>query len=251
VIVVHGIEALQPAHGRLFAVLGVFDGLHRGHLYVLAELRKAAGARSARAAVITFDHHPDEILAGSAPPLLCDPEERLERLAGAGVDLTVVDHFDVKTRMTAYDAYVRQIAERVDLAGFLMTHESAFGFERRGTPETVAALGRDLGYEVVVVPTLEIEGRPVRSAEIRADIARGDLAAAASLLGRPYAVVGSTSGGSSLHFPMPVALPGGGTYPVTVDDVVTTATVRDGRIRIDDGVARRGRTRVVFAGAVR
>ena len=149
--------------------------------------------------------------------------------------------------MTPYDAYVRTIAERVDLAGFLMTPESAFGFERRGTPETVAALGRELGYEAVVVPTLELDGRPVRSAEIRSDIARGDLAAAAALLGRPYAVVGLGTGRAALRFAVPVALPEAGRYPVTIDDVVTSVTVAGGSLRIDDGVAREGRTRVVFA----
>ncbi|HYL40266.1 MAG TPA: FAD synthetase family protein, partial [Candidatus Binatus sp.] len=231
---------------RLFLVLGVFDGLHRGHLYLLAALRRAAEERGARPAVITFDHHPDEVLTGSAPPLLCDAEERLERLAEAGVAITVVHHFDLATRRTPYDGFVRQIIDRVELAGFLMTPESAFGFERRGTPDAVATLGRELGYDVVVVPTLELDGQPVRSAEIRAEIARGDLAAAAELLGRPYAIVGSGTGGAQLRFGMPVALPADGTYPVSVDDVRTTVTIADGRVRVDDGVARHGRTRVVF-----
>ena len=219
-IVVPGVEALEAAYGRLFVVLGVFDGLHRGHLYLLDELRQAALAHDAQPAVITFDHHPDEILTGSAPPLLCDPEERLERLAAAGVALTVVHHFDLATRMTPYDAFVGRIADRVDLAGFLMTPESAFGFERRGTSETVAELGRSLGYDVVVVPTLELDGRPVRSGEIRADIAKGDLAGAANLLGRPYAVVGTVGPGAGdsapIRFAVPVALPERGTYPVVV-----------------------------------
>jgi riboflavin kinase/FMN adenylyltransferase len=219
--VVRGIDGLAAEHGRIFAVLGVFDGLHVGHLYMLRELGWAATARDAQPAVITFDHHPDEILAGSAPPLLCDPAERLERLAAAGVELTVVAHFDVRTRMTPYDAYVRHIASRVDLAGFLMTADSAFGFERRGTPEAVAELGRALGYEVVVVPTLELDGRPIRSAEIRADIAAGDLAGATRLLGRPYAVVGRASAGedsATVAFDMPVALPPAGTYPVLISE---------------------------------
>jgi riboflavin kinase/FMN adenylyltransferase len=266
VIVVQGINRLEPAHGRLFVVLGVFDGLHLGHLYMLRELAAAAAARDARPAVITFDHHPDEILAGSAPPLLCDPAERLQRLAAAGVELTVVDHFDVNTRMTPYDAYVRRIAERVDLAGFLMTHESAFGFERRGTPETVAALGRDLGYDVVVVPTLELGDRPVRSAEIRSAIAAGDLAAAATLLGRRYAVVGTAEpvgNGVQLTFAMPVALPPAGSYAVRVAsladgapasgagladaDAELEATIGDGRILISRAHLGPGKARVVFA----
>jgi len=139
--VIHGVDALDASLGRLFVVIGVFDGLHRGHLYLLEHLREAATARGAQPTVITFDHHPDEVLIGAAPALLCDPEERLERLEAAGVGITVVQTFDVALRMTPYDVFVRRIANRVDLAGFLMTPESAFGHDRGGTAETVAALG--------------------------------------------------------------------------------------------------------------
>ena len=71
--------------------------------------------------MITFDHHPDEVLTGQAPPLLLDPDERLERLAAAGVAVTVVQHFDAALRETPYDAFVGRIRDRVDLRGFLMT----------------------------------------------------------------------------------------------------------------------------------
>jgi riboflavin kinase/FMN adenylyltransferase len=218
--VVEGIDRLAASDGRLFVVVGVFDGLHRGHAYLLEHLRVEASRRRARPAVITFDHHPDEILTGAAPPLLLDPEERLERLADAGVDVTVVEVFDVALRMTPYDRFVRRIAERVDLAGFLMTPDSAFGHDRGGTPETVAALGRELGYDVAVIPALEIDGRAVRSGEIRAAIASGDLAEAERLLGHPYAVVGiseSASGDATLRVPMPVALPPPGQYAVRIE----------------------------------
>lgn len=218
--VVHGIDALEPSLGRLFVVVGVFDGLHRGHLYLLERLREAATGSDASPAVITFDHHPDEIITGTAPPLLCDPEERLERLADAGVAVTVVQTFDVALRMTPFEAFVRRIAGRIDLAGFLMTPESAFGHDRGGTPETVAALGDELGYDVVVVPQFELEGRPVRSTDIRAAIAAGDLARAAELLGHEYRVVGTRRDTNArpgeIDLPMPVALPGPGTYPVRI-----------------------------------
>ncbi|MEW5991712.1 MAG: hypothetical protein AB1736_10275 [Chloroflexota bacterium] len=221
--VIAGIDALRVDLGRLFVVVGVFDGLHLGHLYLLGRLREEAARRAARPAVITFDHHPDEILIGAAPPLLCDPDERLERLAAAGVEVTVVQHFDVALRMTAFDEFIRRIAGRTSLAGFLMTPDSAFGHERRGTPEAVAGLGAELGYDVAIIPSLDLEGRPVRSGEIRADIAAGDLAGAARLLGRPYAVVGegrpTAEGRVRLVVPMPVALPPAGEYPVRVSPV--------------------------------
>jgi len=218
--VVEGIDHLAASDGRLFVVVGVFDGLHRGHAYLLEHLRAEASERGARPAVITFDHHPDEILTGAAPPLLLDPDERLERLEAAGVEVTVVEVFDVALRMTPYDRFVRRIADRVDLAGFLMTPESAFGHDRGGTPEAVAALGRDLGYDVAVVPALEIDGRAVRSAEIRAAIASGNLAEAERLLGHPYAVVGLAdrgAAGAHIRVPMPVALPPEGEYAVRID----------------------------------
>jgi riboflavin kinase/FMN adenylyltransferase len=217
--VVDGIDALEAALGRLFVVIGVFDGLHLGHDYLLGELRQAAAAHDARPAVITFDHHPDEILTGAAPPLLCDPAERLKRLEAAGVEVTVVQTFDVALRETPYAAFIGRIADRVELAGFLMTPDSAFGYERAGTPETVADLGRRLGFDVVVVPPFTLDGRSVSSSAIRAAIESGDLATAERLLGRPYAVVGdvaATSGWTRLDFPMPVALPPPGTYRATV-----------------------------------
>jgi riboflavin kinase/FMN adenylyltransferase len=221
--VVQGVDALEPTLGRLFVAIGVFDGLHRGHLYLLERLRDAAATRAAEPAVITFDHHPDEVITGSAPPLLCDPEERLERLAGAGVQVTIVQTFDVALRMTAFDTFVRRLAQRVQLAGFLMTPESAFGHDRGGTPETVSALGREVGYDVVVVPQFELDGKPVRSSDIRAAIAAGALAEAERLLGRPVSLVGrvgaTTADASTLRFPMPVVLPPAGRYEAIVESV--------------------------------
>ncbi len=174
----HGISALRPEHGPLLVVVGVFDGLHRGHGYLLRELRRAARRLAAVPAVLTFDHHPDEIVAGAAPPLLCDPDERLVRLARAGVAVTIVQHFDDALRRTPYDAFVESIQARTGLAGFLMTPDAAFGHERRGTPTALAALGARDEFVVVVVPPFDLGGRHVRSTEIRTAIATGDLGTA-------------------------------------------------------------------------
>jgi riboflavin kinase/FMN adenylyltransferase len=248
--VVQGIDALDSGLGRLFVVVGVFDGLHRGHLYLLDHLRRAAAERDARPAVITFDHHPDEVITGSAPPLLCDPGERIERLADAGVAVTVVQTFDVALRMTPFDVFVRRIAGLVDLAGFLMTPESAFGHDRGGTPETVNALGRELGYDVVVVPQFELDGQPVRSGDIRTAIAAGDLREAERLLGRPMSVVGevreSNARRTTLALPMPMALPPAGRYEAEVTSAgggirVRTIDVDGSALGIEPALpARRG-----------
>jgi FAD synthase len=220
--VVSGIDSLDRSLGRLLVVVGVFDGLHLGHAYMLRELAAAAARLDARPAVITFDHHPDEILKGQAPPLLCDPAERLERLEAAGVAVTVVQDFDLALRETPFEGFVRRIYDRVDLAGFLMTPDSAFGYQRGGTPATVSELGERLGYEVVVVPQFTLDGEAVSSSSIRTAIGAGDLATAERLLGRPYAVVGRGSRATRdplLAFEVPVALPPTGWYAVTIDDL--------------------------------
>ncbi|HKF85480.1 MAG TPA: FAD synthetase family protein [Candidatus Limnocylindrales bacterium] len=243
-----GLDGLGASDEALFVVVGVFDGLHRGHAYLLDHLVREAAARHARPTVITFDHHPDEVLTGSAPPLLCDPGERLARLAEAGVAATVVVHFDRRLRETTYDAFVAQVAARAPLAGFLMTPDAAFGYERAGTPDALAALGREHGFEVILVPPFELDGRPVRSSDVRAAIASGDLTSAERLLGRPHGVVGDATpegADATVRFELPVALPPAGPYAATVDEL-------DRRVLVDDGVVRvlrralSGRTRVAF-----
>lgn len=232
--VVAGVERLRPEHGPLFAVVGVFDGLHLGHAYLLEHLVREAAARGARSAVITFDHHPDEVLIGTAPPLLLHPAERLERLAAAGVAVTIVQHFDETVRRTPYDAFVEAIRDRAALAGLLMTPDAAFGFERRGTPETLAALGARDGFDVVVVPPFTLDGRSVRSSDVRAAIAAGDLVTAAELLGRPVTVRGTARQGR-LAMPWPIALPPDGAYPCLVEGRPSTLRVRGSDASVDDG----------------
>jgi riboflavin kinase/FMN adenylyltransferase len=264
--VLQGITALRPDHGPLLVVVGVFDGLHRGHAYLLRELRRAAGRLGAVPAVLTFDHHPDEIMAGAAPPLLCDPEERLVRLARAGVGVTIVQHFDEALRRTPYDVFVERIRSRTGLAGFLMTPDAAFGHERRGTPSALAVLGARDDHDREVVPPFDLGGRQVRSTEIRTAIAAGDLATARALLGRRVAVTGEIAERSAdgreaaLVFEVPVALPPPGKYAATLEPAIVPdgvpgrahralARVRsDGtlRVRARAGIPAGGRFRVTF-----
>ena len=225
--------------GPLFFVVGAFDGLHRGHVYLLAQLRAAAAQHHARPAVITFDHHPDEILVGAAPPVLCDPAERLVRFGRAGVDVVVVQHFDAAVRMTAFEEFVAAIGRRVELAGFLMTPDAAFGHERRGTPAALAELGRSAGFAVEVVEPFDIDGRPVRSTEIRADIAAGELQPARRLLGRSVAVVGVLEA-DHVTFDLPVALPPAGRYRVDIEPAWAPGQLRSGRPVPAFGVVRPG-----------
>ena len=277
--VVPGIAALTADLGRLYLAIGVFDGLHRGHLYLLRELCRAARRAGARPAVITFDAHPEELIEGLAPPLLCDPDERLVRLQAAGIEVTVVQHFDHALRTTPYDAFVASLREHVDVAGFVMTPDAAFGFERGGTPGTLTALGEREGFAVTVVSSFLSNGEQVRSSEIRGRVTAGDLAGARSLLGRSVGVTGRVVGpepgavgaqpgasalsGMSVSFDLPVSLPPNGRYAVVVGPAwgprlpavpagkPNVASVADGGVMLEDGSAGApgDRIRIVFNAA--
>jgi riboflavin kinase/FMN adenylyltransferase len=233
--VVDGIDRLTAEHGPILVVVGVFDGMHLGHSYLLDHLVSEARSRDARPTVITFDHHPDEVITGRAPALLLDPEERLALLAAAGVGITVVQHFDATLRQTPYDAFVERIRERVELRGFVMTPDAAFGFERRGTPDALRELGDRDGFEVVVVPPFTVDGRDVRSSTIRSAIAAGDLEGAERLLGRPVTItgtveagVGAADGVAALEPVMPLALPPDGDYAALIGGAPIGVRITDG-----------------------
>ena len=168
-------------------------------------------------------------------------DERTERMAEAGVAITVIQAFDEALRRTPYDVFVERIRERVPVSGFLMTPDAAFGFERGGTPQTLAELGQRDGFDVVVVPPFDLDGRPVRSSEIRDGDRRRASGRRDDLLGRPLRYVARCAGasvgqGSALAFPLPVALPPPGQYAVEAQ-VADRPTARRASIVGADGRA--------------
>lgn len=240
--VLHGIDQL-PLGLRFVPTVGVFDGVHRGHCTVLGTTVRAARSEAASAVVVTLDPHPEAVLRGRTPLLLSDPAERLARLAATGVDFAVVQHFDRAFASLSAERFVELLAEGRELRGLVMSAESAFGNERRGTPEALSVAGRRIGFRLLEVRPLQAGGRPVSSSAIRELVARGRLAAARRLLGRPHAVIGEVVRGegrgralgyptANLAFRRPVALPPDGIYAVRVgwggENVLAPARRADG-----------------------
>lgn len=176
---------------RSVAGLGVFDGVHRAHRALIERVVARARERGVPSVVITFEPHPGEVLSGKPMPRLASLDERLALIAALGVTHAKVIRFSREVaKITAeafvHDMLVRRLGVIAVVAGFNFT----FGRGGVGTPATLAALGKELGFEAEALGPVEVGGRPVSSSAIREELCAGHVSTAAALLGRPYTVRG-------------------------------------------------------------
>ena len=173
-----------PSIGAAVVTLGVFDGVHQGHRHLLGETVRAARARNAAAVALVFSPHPDEVIRpGTTVPRLLPPELTLHRLRDTTVDHAVVVGFDDGVRSLAPEEFLDALGPAIDLRGITMTPNSAFGRGRAGTPQRMAEIGIERGFDAIPVEPLLLAGEPVSSSRIRAALAAGDVAETRALLG--------------------------------------------------------------------
>jgi riboflavin kinase/FMN adenylyltransferase len=208
-------------------VLGVFDGVHRGHRVLLSAVREAAAARGARPVALVFDPPPIEVIRpGHAVDRLAPLSENLARIREAGVD-PVPLRFDASVRELPPEAFLEAMAPGLRTAAIVMTADTAFGRDRAGTPSRLTAIGASSGFEVVLVDP-ELDDGPISSTRIRRALAEGDIRAAMRLLGRRPSLSGEVVRGdgrgqalgyptANLAFEYRPALPSLGIYAGLAD----------------------------------
>ena len=190
------LAAFPTPTGPVVATIGNFDGVHLGHQGVIAEIIERARFLGGRSLAITFDPHPARVLRPDHPlPLITPLARKLELLAAAGLDATLVLPFTDELRHMSARDFARDIL--ADTLHLTEVHEGEnfnFGYRPpdRPTPENSIAglesLGRELGFSVVVYAPRIVRGAPVSSSRIRALLASGNASAARVLLGRPFAI---------------------------------------------------------------
>ncbi|MDR0435721.1 MAG: bifunctional riboflavin kinase/FAD synthetase [Propionibacteriaceae bacterium] len=201
-------------------VIGNFDGAHVGHKALL----RTAGERAAGRKVIalTFWPHPLMVLAPErAPELLLSLSERIAALKTAGADEVLVRAFTREFAALPPQRFITEVLLPLDPDMVVVGENFTFGDRARGDVATLRDAGR---FEVVVVPLAGVEGRVSSSTLIRAALASGDVASAASHLGRPFSVTGEVvrgeQRGRALGYPTAnLALPTDGTALVPADGV--------------------------------
>jgi riboflavin kinase/FMN adenylyltransferase len=192
--------------GRTVVVIGNFDGVHRGHRQVLARARELADERGLAVVAVTFDPHPMAVLRPEhAPTQLTTLERRADLLAEAGADHVLALPFDRDMASWTPEHFAQLVlVDSVHAAVVVVGANFRFGHKAAGDVATLAAFGREHGFEAVGIP---LDAGPMvwSSTYVRTCLAAGDVAGAAEALGHPYAVRGvvvrGDNRGRDLGFP--------------------------------------------------
>jgi riboflavin kinase / FMN adenylyltransferase len=205
--IVRGLASAPPDAGPSAVALGTFDGVHLGHRAILGTALARAREVGIEAVACTFDPHPMEVLQPDRAPTAITPlDERLRLIGETGVDAVVVLAFTRELAAVEPEAFVKDVLlDRLRAREVVVGYNHSFGRGARGDARLLEALAGRLGFRAHVVPPMTVDGAAVSSTGIRVALQRGDVAAAARSLGRPYAIEGTvTSGagrGRTLGFP--------------------------------------------------
>ena len=185
-------ELKRVSPGRRSAVtIGVFDGVHRGHLHLISRLAREARADGLAAGVVTFVNHPITVLRPGAPvEMLMDLDERVRLLAGAGADFVAPVSFDRDLARLSAGAFLETLRDALGVRKLVVGPDFAMGRDREGDSETLPALARDAGVAFVTAELMTDPAGMVKSTAIRRLIAAGEVSDAARLLGRDFSVRG-------------------------------------------------------------
>src|SRR5450830_1046655 len=185
--------------------IGNFDGVHRGHQALLAQVREAASRLGLDAAVMTFEPHPREFFsqrAGTpekAPQRIANLRDKLQSLANAGVDRVIVEHFSSNFAALSPQDFIEKILlQGLHVRWLLVGEDFCFGARRAGNIATLIEAGKKYGFHVETLPTVMNEGARVSSSAVRAALAAGDFTHARALLGHPYSISGRVVHGKKL-----------------------------------------------------
>ena len=214
---------------RPVVTLGTFDGVHLGHQAIIRRLMDKSREKKKTGVVVTYQPHPQRVVAPQdAPGLLTTMEERLRLLDSSGVEETVVMTFDEELRNYSADQFVERIlVEKLNIGSLVVGEDHAFGKDRSGRTDLLRRSGLAYGFDLEVVPALYSGGTRISSTRIRKELAAGGFAQATEMLGHPYPLYGKVTRGKgrgrdlgyptlNLKVPPGKLLPQDGVYGVRV-----------------------------------
>jgi riboflavin kinase/FMN adenylyltransferase len=183
--------------GPSVATIGNFDGVHRGHCWVISNVVERARSLGISSVAITFDPHPARILRPQfQQPLITPLPQKLELLAATGIDALLVLPFTGDlSRMTARSFANEVLRQTLHVTELHEGENFRFGYQAEAGVDSLELLGQELGFSVCVYASQIIRRQAVSSSRIRQLIARGDIGHARTLLGRPFAITTTPASG--------------------------------------------------------
>jgi riboflavin kinase/FMN adenylyltransferase len=221
---IHAARELQPGTRKVSLAIGFFDGVHLGHQQTVRQAITDARQHEALSLVITFDRHPNSVVAPDrVPPLIYSLPQKLRTIRSLGADALLLIHFDEPFSRQTGEEFIGGLAR--DLGQILSICVGAnfvFGYKRGGNVQLLKRLGAALRFGVHALASVSLDGQAVSSTRIRSAILAGNLDAASQMLGRAYSLAGTVIQGDrlgrQLGFPTAnidpagLALPPGGVY---------------------------------------
>jgi riboflavin kinase/FMN adenylyltransferase len=234
----HGLDDVPAGFGPCAVTIGVFDGVHRGHVRVIERAVAVGLERGLPTVLVTFDPHPARVVGSPRDTAaLSTPGRRAELAGELGVDAVLVLPFTAELAGTCPDDFVRRVlVDALGARAVIMGSDFRFGARGAGDVTTLAELGRRHRFTADGVDLLSPEGVRCSSTLVRTCLASGDVAGAARVLGRPHRVEGRLAGGV-LAVPPGTAVPAAGRYPAVL-------TRSDARVCVEAVVEARGAIRV-------
>jgi len=198
---------LSPKKDMLLTI-GVFDGVHLGHQYLISQLTEQARQQNWLSGVVTFRQHPQEMLSPKTKlPFLTSLSQRIVLLKNEGIDVIIPLSFTRELAQLSARQFVSLLKRCLRMRGLLIGPDFALGKNREGTINTLRDLGEEMNFTVTVVPPLMIRGEVVSSTAIRRALADGDMKQVLNLAGRPFSLQGrvTTGTGRGLELGFPTA----------------------------------------------
>jgi riboflavin kinase / FMN adenylyltransferase len=192
--VFHHLEELPADFGPTFATIGNFDGVHRAHMRVLAEIVARAKKQSGKSLAVTFEPHPMRILRPDAGLKLLTPTpEKLELLSETGLDAVLLLPFTRDLSLMSPHEFAENILKRLNLREVHEGFNFHFGHKASGDIKALEGFGHEMGFAVVVYPEMRLRGETVSSSAVRKLLIQGRVSRARHLLSRPFRIL-STAG---------------------------------------------------------
>jgi len=189
---IHTAKELTPAGKKVCLAIGFFDGVHLGHQQIIRQTIADARQHDAVAIVLTFDRHPNEVVAPNrVPPLIYSLPQKLQAIGSLGADALLLIPFDKKFSEQPGEEFIRGLARDFGkIYSICVGAEFVFGHKRAGNVALLKKLGGESGFHVHGLAAVSLDRQPVSSTRIREKIRIGNLDRASQMLGRPYAISG-------------------------------------------------------------